>query len=204
MDADAMYPEGFHPLRIMYKADYSGYATHIPRSVAGVKYYFIDFGISVHIPKDIGSKFVVGNLGRDQTPPELSATVPYDAFKLDVYILGNMFKCELTDVRIPLPSPLPHLVVLIALKKFTNLEFLIPLVEIMVQEVPRHRPSAQEALDRWREIKKTIGTIHGEWRPRSVGEDPCERFTLDIVSLYQLFMYFARAFVESVAETVTG
>jgi hypothetical protein len=100
MDADAMYPEGFHPIRTMYKADYSGYATCIPRSTAGVRYYFIDFGISVHIPEDAYPKLVTGHLGRDQSPPELSETVPYDPFKLDLYILGNMFKCELTDVRI--------------------------------------------------------------------------------------------------------
>ena len=99
MDADAMYPEGFHPIRSLYKADYSGFAEHIPRSVAGVKYYFIDFGISVHIPRDKNYKLVTGVLGRDQTPPELSREIPYDPFKLDVYILGNMFKCELTDVR---------------------------------------------------------------------------------------------------------
>jgi len=106
MDADAMYPEGFHPIRTMYKADYSGYATHIPRSTAGVKYYFIDFGISVHIPEDAYPRLVTGNLGRDQTPPELSRAVPYDPFKLDVYILGNMFRRELTDVRIPSPTRL--------------------------------------------------------------------------------------------------
>jgi len=107
MDADAMYPEGFHPIRKMYKADYSGYATPISRSEAGVKYYFIDFGISVHIPEDAYPKLVTGNLGRDQTPPELSKEVPYDPFKLDVYILGNMFKRELTEVRITFSAELP-------------------------------------------------------------------------------------------------
>jgi len=99
MDADAMYPEGFHPIRTMHKPDYSGYAPYLSRSTAGVKYYFIDFGISVHIPADVYPKLVTGHLGRDQTPPELSKTIPYDPFKLDVYIIGNMFKRELTDVR---------------------------------------------------------------------------------------------------------
>ena len=103
MDADAMYPEGFHPVRKAYKADYSGYAPYISRSEAGVKYYYVDFGISVHIPPDVYPKLVTGHLGRDQTPPELSTTIPYDPFKLDVYILGNMFKTELLDVRISFP-----------------------------------------------------------------------------------------------------
>ena len=105
MDADAMYPEGFHPIRTMYKPDYSGFAPYISRADAGVKYYFIDFGISVRIPKYAYSKLVTGIMGRDQSPPELSKTVPYDPFMLDVYILGNMFKRELTDVRSSLSSP---------------------------------------------------------------------------------------------------
>jgi hypothetical protein len=84
-------------------------------------------------------------------------------------------------------------------KKYTNLEFLTPLVEIMTQEVPRQRPSAQEALDDWKEIRKTIGTIHSEWRPRSANEAPVERLALDVVSLYLLFMNFARAVLETVS-----
>ena len=99
MDADAMFPEGFHPVRYSYKRDYSGWATYIPRSVAGVKYYYADFGISVHIPEE-PRKFVTGVLGRDQEPPELSATIPYDPFKLDIFIIGNMLKQEFCEVII--------------------------------------------------------------------------------------------------------
>ena len=101
MDADAMYPEGFHPVKIMHKRDYSGWANYIPRSVAGVRYYFADFGISVHIPEEDPSKLVTGNMGRDQDPPELSATVPYDPFKLDIFIIGNMLEQELHKVIVP-------------------------------------------------------------------------------------------------------
>ena len=202
MDADAMYPEGFHPVATMRKPDYSGYATYIPRSAAGVKYYYIDFGISVHIPKD-ASKLVEGRLGRDQTPPELSKRDPYDPFKLDVYILGNMFKRELTGVRIYFcPVTLPSCAD--CLKKYTNLEFLTSLAEIMTQATPHQRPSAQEALSLWREIKKTIGTIHSEWRPRSVDEDCFQRFARDVVSSYLVFMHFARAMVESILGFISG
>lgn len=114
MDADAMYPDGFHPARYRYKRDYSGWAPYVPRSAVGVKYYFVDFGISVHIPEDAHSKLVTGRQGRDQEPPELSSPKntdqhPYDPFKLDVFIIGNMFKHELCEVRslltvVPYPS----------------------------------------------------------------------------------------------------
>ena len=104
MDADAMYPEGFHPVKTTHKRDFSGWATYIPRSVAGVRYYFIDFGISVHLPGEDHNKLVTGETGRDQDPPELSPDTPYNPFKLDVFIIGNMFKQELCEVTIPLSA----------------------------------------------------------------------------------------------------
>jgi len=100
MDAEAMYPEGFHPVNYMYKRDYSGWATYLPRSVAGVRYYFADFGISVYIPEVEPHKSAVGALGRDRQPPELSERVPYDPFKLDIFIIGNMFRQEFCEVII--------------------------------------------------------------------------------------------------------
>ena len=103
MDADVMYPQGFHPIELEYTPDYSGYAKHISRTAAKVKYYFIDFGISVHIPDSLGSKLVTGTLGRDRDPPELSPNWEgrgYDPFKLDVFIIGNMLRREFHVVRI--------------------------------------------------------------------------------------------------------
>ena len=101
MDADAMYPEGFHPVKNTYKRDYSGPATHLPRSTAGVRYYFADFDTSVHTQGE-GPHLVTGERGRDQEPPELSATVPYDPFQLDVFIIGNMLRHEFRYVIIPI------------------------------------------------------------------------------------------------------
>jgi hypothetical protein len=124
MDADVMYPQGFHPVIPQYTVDHSGFAKHISRTAAKVKYYFIDFGISVHIPENLGSKLVTGILGRDRDPPELSPDWPgsqrrtyrgssdpsaaaegdeeergYDPFKLDVFIIGNMLRREFQVVR---------------------------------------------------------------------------------------------------------
>ncbi|KAF9649332.1 kinase-like protein, partial [Thelephora ganbajun] len=147
MDADAMYPEGFHPVNYWFKRDYSGWATHIPRSVAGVRYYFADFGISVRIPEEEPQKFVTGTLGRDQEPPELSDTVPYDPFKLDIFIIGNMLRQEFCD-------------------KFTNTDFLRPLAQWMTNADPEQRPTAKEVLRQWLETRQTISVVNMEWRPR--------------------------------------
>jgi len=98
MDADAMYPEGFHPISLRRTPDYSGVAKYKSRSIAGAKYYYVDFGISVYVPEALRPKLVTGVLGRDQDPPELSEDVPYDPFKLDIFIIGNMFRREFYQV----------------------------------------------------------------------------------------------------------
>lgn len=101
MDGDAMYPEGFHPIALRRNPDYSGFAKYISRTaVGGVKYYFIDFGISVYIPENLRPQMVTGLLGRDRDPPELSDTQPYDPFKLDIFIIGNMLKREFQEVSV--------------------------------------------------------------------------------------------------------
>ena len=104
MDGDAMYPEGFHPVSLDKKPDYSGLAKYISRTaVGGVQYYFIDFGISVYLPGDLRSKMVTGILGRDRDPPELALSKkdePYDPFKLDIFIIGNMLRREFQEVSI--------------------------------------------------------------------------------------------------------
>lgn len=194
-----MYPEGFHPVKIMHKRDYSGWATYIPRSVAGVRYYFADFGISVHVPEDAGAdqKLVTGTMGRDQDPPELSATIPYDPFKLDIFIIGNMLDRELHKVIILFS--VVTLEKLTDFQKFDNLGFLQPLAQWMTKDDPEQRPTAEAALLRWTEIRGKVSTAHMEWRPRPFDEHPLETFVLDVVSLYRLSMYFARACVQGLS-----
>jgi len=61
---------------------------------------------------------------------------------------------------------------------------------------PEQRPTAELALRMWSEIRGTISVAHMEWRPRLVEEHPLETFVLDVISLYQLSIYFARACVQ--------
>ena len=100
MDGDAMYPEGFHPIKISHTPDHLRPAEYLPRSVAGVKYYFVDFGISCYLPDATSPRLVTGSYGRDQDPPELSDEVPYDPFKLDIFIIGNMLSREFCQVGV--------------------------------------------------------------------------------------------------------
>lgn len=63
-------------------------------------YYFIDFGLAVHSEDRNCKVAVLGNEGHDRDPSELSTGnwIPYDPYKLDVYLIGNVFRRVLLDV----------------------------------------------------------------------------------------------------------
>lgn len=93
-----MYPLGFHPVRDIYLHDVSTRAPVISRSAAGVKYYFVDYGISSYFPAESQARLALGTAGRDQDVPELSDEVPYDPFKVDIFTIGNVFRQVFRDV----------------------------------------------------------------------------------------------------------
>lgn len=97
MDGCPLFPRGHHPVRLDYTPDAIFDAPYLTRQEHPVKYYFIDFGISSHF-KATEVPLVVGTRGRDKTPPELSATRPYNPFSLDVFILGNVYLKDFVQV----------------------------------------------------------------------------------------------------------
>lgn len=99
MDAAVMFPKGFHPMHELTLPDISGFAPVLHRIDVPVKYYFIDFGISTRFAPDQNPRLVLGTLGLDDEVPELSDTVPYDPFKTDVFIIGNLLRQRLLQVR---------------------------------------------------------------------------------------------------------
>ena len=98
MDADALYPRGYHPVNLGFLPDASHVAPRLRREHSTVRYYYADFGLSSHIPPDSPDKLVVGEFGREQDVPELSSDVPYDPFKVDVFIIGSLFKKHFVEV----------------------------------------------------------------------------------------------------------
>lgn len=148
MDASQMFPQGFHPVKDVFLPDARTPARPFPRSRVPIKYYYVDYGLSVYIPPDIHPKLVLGDFGRDQDVPELSLTVPYDPFKVDIFIIGNMLKRIFHD-------------------QYSNVGFLLPLIQRMTQHDPASRPNAQEALQQWQSIRRTIFRFHRQWRLQS-------------------------------------
>lgn len=97
MDGSSLFPEGHHPVRRRLTPDVLRLARYFSRAEYPVKYYFIDFGMSTHF-KEGDSPYVLGAKGGDQDPPELSNEIPYNAFMLDVYILGHLYALKFLQV----------------------------------------------------------------------------------------------------------
>lgn len=98
MDSSPLFPQGHHPIRERFLPDAVTVAPRLTRTAAGgVKYFYVDYGISSYIPPD-APRLVVGRAGRDQEVPELSDTVPYDPFMVDIFSVGNVFRHMFHDV----------------------------------------------------------------------------------------------------------
>lgn len=95
-----MYPNGHHPVRIHTAPDIVHDANPLPRIDHPVKYYYVDFGLSEHFPLG-ASTLVLEKVGHDMEIPEISNEVPYDAYKADIYALGNLFDKEFLQVCRP-------------------------------------------------------------------------------------------------------
>ncbi|KAG8913702.1 hypothetical protein FRC01_004417 [Tulasnella sp. 417] len=142
LDARALLPDGWHPQSYNVSRD-SQRALRIPpiREAGGVRYYFIDFGIST-----LGRNTTLGTLGQERAP-ELSAEIPYDPYKLDVYILGMAY-AKFLALRF----------------RVEDFSFLDPLIRAMIVKEPSERPTAAEAYELFNKIRAAIPS--GELRRR--------------------------------------
>ncbi|KAI0800216.1 kinase-like domain-containing protein [Fomes fomentarius] len=162
MDARPLYPDGYHPVHQNYTRDALYRVSPLSRLQNPVRYYFIDFGLSTRFPPD-ASSYVVGEIGRDTDVPELSDHVPYDAFKVDIFSMGNVYHKEFEQ-------------------KFKDTEFLVPLIDTMKHEAPSMRPSIDQTIAHWKDLKKSVTKKH-HWRLSPKAEQPVERIVNDAVDL---------------------
>ncbi|EGO02257.1 hypothetical protein SERLA73DRAFT_48387 [Serpula lacrymans var. lacrymans S7.3] len=138
MDARPLYTQEWHPVRRNYTTD--GVYELQPRARIDfpVRYFFVDFGLATRFEPGQPRR-VTGGKGRDQDVPELSNVVPYDPFKVDVFILGHLYQTDFHE-------------------KFHGLDALVPLVHSMTAVDPSVRPSAQLALNIFQEVRNEIET----------------------------------------------
>ncbi|KAG9024139.1 hypothetical protein FRB95_012039 [Tulasnella sp. JGI-2019a] len=134
MDARGMFPGGWHPQsgsRLPNGQRLSNHQTASRTAAGGVRYYFIDFGISTQDQDE-----TIGTSGQEHAP-ELSLDVPYNPYKLDVYIMGRMYQQFI-------------------LQECSGAEFLKPLIDYMTPEAPGDRPTAEEASQRFKTMRANM------------------------------------------------
>ncbi|KAI0629604.1 kinase-like domain-containing protein [Trametes polyzona] len=163
MDARPLYPDGYHPLRMHRAPNGVHDAILLPRIDHPVQYYYIDFGLSTRFPEG-ARPMAIGKVGRDMEIPELSDTVPYDAFKADVYALGNMLGKEF-------------------LRRFSNVEFLRHLVNCMTQGEPDLRPPAEELVRMFQQLRALVPEASLRRRLVERSEQPYEKLINDTVAV---------------------
>ncbi|KAL6306695.1 hypothetical protein BKA93DRAFT_912475 [Sparassis latifolia] len=172
MDASAMYPHGFHPAKDTFLPDGETPAKPLARSSVSIIYYYVDFGISVHIPPDVDPKLAVGDDGRDREPPELSSDAPYNPFKLDIFLIGNLFRRVVHD-------------------EYSNVEFLSTVIDPMTRDDPASRPDARDILECWRKVRTSLSLYKRRWELRSRTETR-NTFFLDMVCFVRVTIYAVR------------
>ncbi|RDB20053.1 hypothetical protein Hypma_013004 [Hypsizygus marmoreus] len=156
LDASNIVPNGFHFIRRATEDGVKPIKELERWSVRPVKYYFIDFELSTKYPAGATHVMDVGFLGQDKSVPEMSLTVPYNPFKVDVYQLGNVF--------------------LGIVDKYDDLEQFRPLCLAMTEQDPALRPSAAAALQQFEAVVRSLTTADLERRIWFRHLDPIWRF----------------------------
>ncbi|OJT07915.1 hypothetical protein TRAPUB_1194 [Trametes pubescens] len=162
MDARALYPIGHHPVRLGASPDVRTPVFPLPRAGRDVRYHYIDFGLSSRFAPG-SSTLVIGDVGRAEVP-EHSDTVPYDAFKVDIYALGDTYSQEFSQ-------------------KYNSMEFLEALIRPMTLRQPEQRPTAEQVSREWQRIRAALNDTDLRWRLGPKNEPAFDRVVNDTVAV---------------------
>ena len=96
MEPGGLYPYGHHP-QLLFSYQPGGpddirlkdYPPFTSRTLNPVRYYFIDFGVSVRFDSMESRKRLRGGIGHDFEPPEFFKG-PWDPFKVDMRRFGQI------------------------------------------------------------------------------------------------------------------
>ncbi|TDL23911.1 hypothetical protein BD410DRAFT_720197 [Rickenella mellea] len=177
LDASPMYPTGFHAQ--MKFLDPTG--IHSVRETRRcdlntVKYYIVDFGLSVRFEESDMVRLVTGVAAQDRNVPELSTSTPYDPFMVDIFTLGNFY-----------------LETLIA--SYSNLNFLTPLAIAMTKRDPKERPTAVEASNLFKDAVENLPGYKLRWRVRDPDDTVISSVISDAQSALREIMYQIKLFL---------
>ncbi|KAJ7445166.1 kinase-like domain-containing protein [Mycena galericulata] len=132
MDESRVVPKGSHFSHDRTHTGFFGLFTWNNRCTVGpVDYYYIDFGLSLHFPNGKDTALYLATLRTFPTIPELSQTVPYNPFQVDIYQMGLTMH-QLIDT-------------------YPDLDDFRPVADTMTVEDPKARPTPADALKHLRE-----------------------------------------------------
>ncbi|KAI5118848.1 hypothetical protein M0805_008124 [Coniferiporia weirii] len=140
MDGTFMYPDGFHPSHQDLTVTGNGNAHHVRRSdVQYVKYFFVDYSHSTYFVDGHAKtgRLAIQQESSDGTETEVFSIKQEDAFSADVCVLGETIKATFVD-------------------KYNHMQFLLPLVQAMIQEDQTSRLTAKLALEQFELAAKGI------------------------------------------------
>uniref|UniRef100_A0A8H7XMQ5 Protein kinase domain-containing protein n=1 Tax=Psilocybe cubensis TaxID=181762 RepID=A0A8H7XMQ5_PSICU len=181
MDPSEIYPEGFHPVKYRMNRDYTGPASpKCTRTQCPPKYYWIDYGLSVHFEESYKFPRAVTLRGGDKSAPEFQDIkhlhTARDPFPTDIYYLGNLIRIYFTEGH---PDNIDGYIY--------GLGFMKPLVDAMVQEDPSKRPTIDQCVIHLEEIicSRNPSTLRSQTRAirASTGNFELQKDTLLLLSL---------------------
>ncbi|KAJ7112944.1 kinase-like domain-containing protein [Mycena epipterygia] len=133
MDESKVVPKGSHFSNPRTHTGFHNLFSWNNRCTVGpVDYYYIDFGLSLYFPNGKDTALHLATLRTFPTIPELSQTVPYNPFKVDIFQLGLTIH-KLIDT-------------------YPDLEDFRPVANNMTATDPNDRPNPADALAHLRNI----------------------------------------------------
>ncbi|KAL5536325.1 hypothetical protein ACEPAF_146 [Sanghuangporus sanghuang] len=176
LDGTSIYPHGFHPIYRDKSRDWRGRARFINRSDSpGVKYYFTDFGLSTRFSDTDKDRLVTGCICQVDVP-ELSDTVPYDPFAVDIYLIGDVYKRHF-------------------ITQYSNLQFLRPLVDVMVEVDPSRRPKAGDALELFERLVSQKSGYYLRWKLVEINSGRISRYLINFKCAGREGIFVARRLI---------
>ncbi|KAJ6457773.1 hypothetical protein C8R47DRAFT_1163936 [Mycena vitilis] len=141
-DGTDLYPGGFHPMKPWLDPSFRQPSRPITRTECWPRYHLIDFGLSRQYNPNNGLPFEDVICGGDKSPPEYDYAA-CNPFPTDIYLLGNLLKCEFLysrnqfdDFDSPVFEHQPWL-------------FLKPLIHDMTLQDASQRPTIGEVIERF-------------------------------------------------------
>ncbi|KAH9971414.1 kinase-like domain-containing protein [Lactifluus volemus] len=156
LDPSNMYPNSFHPADIKRSKDFRRKAKRYSRTWRPSRYLLVDFGLSrLYLPAN-GPPLDDPVQGGDKSAPEhQNRGIRCNPFPTDVYYLGNLIREDYIQVY--------HFLSLLKKSKYGGFAFIKPLIADMVQEDPTKRPTMDEVVARFADIRSKLST----WKLRS-------------------------------------